>query len=93
MNTKFGYVRVAAAVPHMKVADCPYNAEQIKKQITEALLEGVEVICFPELRLYLCRLILHTTAAEERPVGSGKRVRVHAQLTYHRDCRSSAESR
>ena len=31
MATKFGYVRVAAAVPHMRVANCVYNANEIKK--------------------------------------------------------------
>ena len=56
MNTNFGFVRVAAAVPTMRVADCRYNAEQIKLQIDEAISEGVEVICFPELSItgYSC---------------------------------------
>ncbi len=49
MNTNFGFVRVAAAVPQMRVADCTFNVSEIKKQISEALEEGVEVICFPEL--------------------------------------------
>ncbi len=51
MKDNFGFVRVAAAVPMMRVADCKYNVQQIKEQITEALEEGVEVICFPELSL------------------------------------------
>ena len=42
MNTNFGFVRVAAAVPTMRVADCRYNAEQIRAQIDEAIEEGVE---------------------------------------------------
>ena len=62
MKTNFGYVRVAAAVPHMRVADCQYNATEIKKQITDALLEGVEVICFPELSItgYTCADLFFT---------------------------------
>ena len=58
----FGYVRVAAAVPHMRVADCQYNAAAIKKQITEAVEEGVEVICFPELSItgYTCADLFFT---------------------------------
>ena len=44
MNTNFGFVRVAAAVPTIKVADCKYNAEQIRAQIDEAIVQGVEVI-------------------------------------------------
>ncbi len=62
MSTNFGYVRVAAAVPHMRVADCFYNASEIKKQITEATHEGVEVICFPELSItgYTCSDLFFT---------------------------------
>ena len=62
MTTNFGYVRVAAAVPHMRVADCQYNAAEIKKQITEAVQEGVEVICFPELSItgYTCADLFFT---------------------------------
>lgn len=62
MSTNFGYVRVAAAVPHMRVADCRYNANEIKKQVTEAVQEGVEVICFPELSItgYTCADLFFT---------------------------------
>lgn len=62
MSTNFGYVRVAAAVPHMRVADCRYNANEIKKQISEAVQEGVEVICFPELSItgYTCADLFFT---------------------------------
>ena len=62
MKTNFGYVRVAAAVPQMRVADCLFNAKEIKKQITEAVEEGVEVICFPELSLtgYTCADLFFT---------------------------------
>ncbi|MCQ2334922.1 MAG: NAD(+) synthase [Paludibacteraceae bacterium] len=44
-----GYVRVAAAVPQMRVADAQYNTQQIIQQIREAADEGVQVITFPEL--------------------------------------------
>lgn len=62
MTTNFGYVRVAAAVPRMRVADCQYNAEEIKKQIIEATQEGVQVVCFPELSLtgYTCADLFFT---------------------------------
>ena len=62
MASKFGYVRVAAAVPHMRVADCVYNAIEIKKQITEAVAEGIEVVCFPELSItgYTCADLFFT---------------------------------
>ena len=47
MKTNFGYVRVAAAVPQMRVADCHYNATEIKQQISAAQQEGVEVVYLP----------------------------------------------
>ena len=46
---KYGYVRVAAAVPKVKVADCRFNANHIEEQIAIAAGKGVEIIAFPEL--------------------------------------------
>ncbi len=56
MNRNFGFVRVAAAVPQMQLADCQFNAQIIKQQIDEAVEEAVQVICFPELAVtgYTC---------------------------------------
>lgn len=72
MKTNFGYVRVAAAVPMMKVADCVYNATEIKKQITEALEEGVEVICFPELSItgYTCADLFFTQQLQKNALSA-----------------------
>jgi len=62
MKTNFGFVRVAAAVPTMHVADCAYNVKQVKEQIIDALEEGVEVVCFPELTVtgYTCADLFFT---------------------------------
>ena len=62
MRTNFGYVRVAAAVPQIRVADCQYNAAQIKRQINESVNEGIEVVCFPELSItgYTCADLFFT---------------------------------
>ncbi len=67
MNTTFGFVRVAAAVPMIRVADCHYNAQQVKQQITEAIEEGVEVLCFPELTLtgYTCADLFFTQQLQQ----------------------------
>ena len=67
MKTNLGFVRVAAAVPTLRVADCRYNAEQIRLQIDEALAEGVEVVCFPELSLtgYTCADLFFTQALQQ----------------------------
>ncbi|MBQ9498480.1 MAG: NAD(+) synthase, partial [Bacteroidaceae bacterium] len=52
----YGYVKVAAAVPGVKVADCAYNADCIIEQIKQAEEKGVEIVCFPELSItaYSC---------------------------------------
>jgi len=49
MQKDLGYVRVAAAVPRMQVADTQYNTSEIIEQIHRAAEEQVEVVCFPEL--------------------------------------------
>lgn len=52
----YGFVRVAAATPSVKVADCDYNTEQILKMIDEAEKQAVSAIVFPELSItsYTC---------------------------------------
>ncbi|WP_353120867.1 NAD(+) synthase [Dysgonomonas capnocytophagoides] len=62
----FGFVRVAAATPALKVADCEYNTEKIIQMINDAEQKGVSAIVFPELcitayscgDLFLQRLLL-----------------------------------
>ncbi len=51
-----GFVKVAAAVPEVKVADCKQNAEQIQALILQANNQEAEVVCFPELSItgYTC---------------------------------------
>lgn len=53
---KYGFVRVAAAVPQVKVADCRYNASQAEEMIFEADENNVQAIVFPELNItgYSC---------------------------------------
>ena len=65
----YGFIKVASAVPSVKVADCKYNVEQIEQQIILAEGQGVEIIVFPELSItgYTCQdlfrqnLLLETT--------------------------------
>ncbi len=53
---KHGFVKVAAAVPYVHVADCFYNVERIKEMVFQADQQGVEIITFPELSItgYTC---------------------------------------
>ncbi len=46
---KYGFVKVAAAIPSLKIADCKFNALQICNLIKEAANKEVEVMVFPEL--------------------------------------------
>ena len=53
---KDGFIKVAAATPKVKVADCVWNGEQTIALIEEAELQGVRVLVFPELGItgYTC---------------------------------------
>ncbi|MDR1979599.1 MAG: NAD(+) synthase [Synergistaceae bacterium] len=51
-----GYVRVAAATPRIRVADCMHNAERVLELMEKAVREEVRLLCLPELCLtgYTC---------------------------------------
>ena len=53
---QYGFLKVAAAVPHVEVADCDFNAGRILSLMEQAATRGVEIIAFPELSLtaYTC---------------------------------------
>ncbi len=55
-SMNYGFVRIATAIPSVKVGDCKYNAQQIESLIIQAEGKGVEIICFPELCItaYTC---------------------------------------
>ncbi len=67
----FGFLKVAAAVPQVRVADCTHNAGRIIALTEEAARRGVEIVVFPELAVtgYTCGdLLLQSTlldAADE----------------------------
>ncbi len=56
MNKKCGYVRVAASVPELKVANVEFNTKEVIKEIKALDKEGVQIVTFPELCLtgYTC---------------------------------------
>ena len=67
----FGFLKVAAAIPRLRVGDCDYNAERMAAMAEEAARRGVEIAAFPELGVtaYTCGdLVLQSTlldAADE----------------------------
>lgn len=51
MIKRYGFVRVASAIPKVKIANTIYNIEEIKRLITEADKQNVEITLFPELAI------------------------------------------
>lgn len=53
---KYGFIKVAAASPALRVADCRYNAEQSVAAMQRAAAAGVRLLVLPELGLtgYTC---------------------------------------
>ena len=69
---KYGFVKVAAAVPAVKVADVDYNVQQIESIIAQAEGRGVEVIVFPELCItgYTCQDLFKEQLLLDRAEGA-----------------------
>lgn len=65
---KYGFVKVAAAVPAVKVADVEYNVQQIESLIAQAEGRGVEMMVLPELCLtgYSCQDLFKQQALLDR---------------------------
>lgn len=59
-----GFVRVGAAVPLNRVADCGYNSERIVNSILDAAKEKIQFVVFPELAVtaYTCGDLFHQQA-------------------------------
>lgn len=63
----YSFIRTAAAVPKLKVADCIYNTDEILNIIEEAYKKDVKILAFPELSItsYTCAdLFAQTTLIE-----------------------------
>ena len=63
----YNYIRTAAAIPKLKVADCIYNTTEIINIIMEAEKKQVQILAFPELCItsYTCSdLFLQSTLIE-----------------------------
>ncbi len=57
----YGFVKVATAIPAVKVANCEYNIAQMEKLIVKACESQAEIVCFPELSVtaYTCQDLFH----------------------------------
>lgn len=70
-DESFSFVRIGAAVPQLRVADCNHNTDCIIELIHKASEENLSVLVFPELSVtgYTCgdlfqQSVLHTAAHE-----------------------------
>lgn len=71
----YGFVRVAAAVPELKVAGCSFNTVIIIDMIKEADKAGAQIIVFPELSVtaYTCSdLFQQQFLLDEASAGLGR---------------------
>ena len=57
----FGFIKVAAAIPAVQVANCTANIVAIEQLIKQASVKGVQLIGFPELCItgYTCADLFH----------------------------------
>lgn len=69
---KNGFVKVAAAVPAVHVADCSYNTEQILNLMARAGGMGIDVLCLPELCItgYSCLDLFRQRLLQEEAINS-----------------------
>lgn len=76
MNKKFGYVRVAASVPEIKVGNIDFNTKEIIKEIKTLDKEGVQIVTFPELSLsgYTCADLFSQELMIEKSMGALKKI-------------------
>ena len=80
---RYGFLKVAAAVPHVRVADCAHNADRIVALAQRAAQRGVEIAAFPELSLtgYTCGdLFLQPTLLEAAEEALGRVLRETRKL-------------
>src|SRR5262245_39932420 len=61
-----GFVRLATAVPVLRVGDCTFNAEHMLALMARAERENVAVLVFPELAVtgYTCADLFQQTALQ-----------------------------
>jgi NAD+ synthase (glutamine-hydrolysing) len=67
VSLPFGFMRVAAATPRVRVADCRHNSKQILGLMERAIAEGIEVLVFPELTItgYTCADLFHQRTLQD----------------------------
>jgi NAD+ synthase (glutamine-hydrolysing) len=83
-TTRFGFVRVAAVTPRLRVADRAFNAERIVSLMGQAQAQGVGVLVFPELSLtgYTCADLFQQTALQHGALAALEQVVAASEKHY-----------
>jgi NAD+ synthase (glutamine-hydrolysing) len=79
----YGYLKVAAAIPSVRVADCRANVDRMASLLERAATEGVELVVFPELSVtgYTCAdLLLQPTLLSAAESALGDLIQRTAEL-------------
>jgi NAD+ synthase (glutamine-hydrolysing) len=79
-----GFVRVAAAQPRLRVADCAFNVEHLAHLLDQAEKQSVQVLVFPELALtgYTCGDLFHQPALQQAALDSLGRLLDESEKRY-----------
>jgi NAD+ synthase (glutamine-hydrolysing) len=79
-----GFLRVAAATPVLRVADCAYNAGRILSLMQRAQGEGVAVIVFPELSIsgYTCADLFQQTSLQHGALAALEQITNGSRTLY-----------
>src|SRR4051794_31283258 len=83
-KNSFGFVRVAAASPSLRVADCSYNAQRVLALMERAEREAVAVLVFPELCLtgYTCADLFHQPHLQQAALTALEEVLVRGESVF-----------
>ncbi len=78
---KQGFIKTAAAVPKIRVADVPYNVEQICVLMDETAKKGAKIVVFPELCItgYTCEDLFWQNALLVKAKEGLKQIAAHTE--------------
>ena len=76
MMEKFGFLRVAACSPLVRVADIDFNVSEIISQVEECVRQDVAIVLFPELAItgYTCADLFDQSLLIEKVVPALRRL-------------------
>ncbi len=79
-----GFLRVAAASPDLRVADCRFNAERTLDLLRQAEDVGADLVVFPEMGLtgYTCNDLFHQRTLQEAAVASLETLLTAADMCF-----------